>query len=118
MEYKVDKETLGKVGSINKAIYDCKDLINAIEKIEKEDNKRSMGVLYFFNGYYNVICNVANNLANDGKLCFVVGNRTVKGHQIQMDQITASFLESFAFQFEHIFVRTIHNKIMPSQNLP
>jgi hypothetical protein len=74
--------------------------------------------MYFFNGYYNVVRNVVNNLNKKGRVCFVVGNRRVKGYQIPMDQITASFLESLGLKFEDIFIRDILNKVMPSQNSP
>ena len=47
-----------------------------------------------------------------------VGNRTVKGFEIPMDQITASFLDSLGLRFEGIFVRDILNKVMPSKNSP
>jgi DNA modification methylase len=68
--------------------------MEVVEKIEKKDKKRSEDVLYFFNGYYKVIKNVVNNSQKGGRICFVVGNRTVKDEQIPMDQITASFFES------------------------
>jgi DNA modification methylase len=116
--YKVDKESIGKIGKINKEIYNNKTLIDTIEKIKKIDEKRSNDVLYFFNGYYNVLKNVVNNLNKNGKICFVVGNRTVKGEQIQMDQITAKFFEQLGLKFKNIFVRDILNKVMPSKNSP
>lgn len=116
--YRVDKESVGKVGVLNKELEKHKTLIDTLKKIGKVDKKRADDVLYFFNGYYNVVRNVVNNLNKKGKVCFVVGNRTVKGHQIPMDQITASFLESLGLKFEGIFVRDILNKVMPSQNSP
>lgn len=118
VNYKVDKESIGKVGEINNEIYDNKILLNTIEKIKRIDKKRSNDVLYFFNGYYNVLKNVVNNLNENGKVCFVVGNRTVKGNQIQMDQITANFFEKLKLKFENILVRDILNKVMPSKNSP
>jgi len=57
-------------------------------------------------------------LNKKGRVCFVVGNRTVKGIKIPTDQITASFLDSMNAKFEGIFVRDISNKVMPSQNSP
>ena len=116
--YKVDKESVGKVGVLNEELKNHKVLTEIIKKIENVDKKRADDVLYFFNGYYNVVKNVVNNLNKKGKVCFVVGNRRVKGHQIPMDQITASFLESLGLKFEGIFVRDILNKVMPSQNSP
>lgn len=117
-EYKVDKESVGKRGILNKDLKKHTILSETIDSIAAKDQKRAKDVLYFFNGYYNVIRNVIANLKVGGKACFVVGNRTVKDHQIPMDQITSSFLESMGMQFENIFVREICNKVMPSKNSP
>lgn len=116
--YKVDKESLGKSGELNEEIQRHKVLVDILKKISKEDEKRAEDVRNFFNGYYNVMRNVVNNLEKKGRVCFVVGNRNVKGYQIPMDQITASFFEEMGLVFEGIFVRDILNKVMPSKNSP
>jgi site-specific DNA-methyltransferase (cytosine-N4-specific) len=116
--YKVDNESIGKVGVLNEEIKKCGILTEILNKIEKIDKKRAKEVLHFYNGYYNVIRNVIKNLNEKGRVCFVVGNRTVKGYQIPMDQITAFFLDSMGLKFEGIYVRDILNKVMPSQNSP
>ncbi|MCK9319573.1 DNA methyltransferase [Methanoculleus sp.] len=116
--YKVDNESIGKVGILNEEIKKCDLLTDILKKIENIDKKRAKEVLHFYNGYYNVIRNVIKNLNNNGRVCFVVGNRTVKGYQIPMDQITAFFLDSMGLKFEGIYVRDILNKVMPSQNSP
>ena len=118
VKYKVDKESIGKVGLVNKNIRNCKILFDVISKIEDIDKKRASEVFYFFNGYYNAVKNIVKNLNENGRVCLVVGNRTVKGYQIPMDQITAFFLENAGLRFEDIFVRDILNKVMPSQNSP
>ena len=118
VEYRVDKESLGKAGELNEELGKYKVLTEVIEKIKNSDAKRANEVLYFYNGYYNAIENIVSNLKKNGRVCFVVGNRTVKGQQIPMDQITASFLEGFGLRFENIFVRDILNKVMPSKNSP
>jgi len=118
VKYKIDKESLGKVGQLNKELKKHKILMDTIKKIQNKDKKRADDVLYFFNGYYNAIKNVVNNLRKHGRVCFVVGNRIVKGYQIPMDQITVSFLESLGLGFENIFVRNILNKVMPLKNSP
>ena len=118
LEYRIDKESLGKIGELNKELEKCQTLTEVIKRIKNKDEKRANEVLYFFNGYYNAIKNVVGNLEKGGRTCFVVGNRTVKGQQIPMDQITASFLESLGLRFENIFVRDILNKVMPSKNSP
>ena len=116
--YKIDKESLGIKRPLNKAINKHKILMDTVEKIKNIDLKRADEVLYFFNGYHNAIKNVVKNLTKKGRVCFVVGNRTVRGVQIPMDQITASFFDSMGLNFEDIFVRDILNKIMPSKNSP
>ena len=118
INYKVDREGLGKVGPLIEKLKDHETLTSTVEKIGNADSKRANEVLHFFNGYYKAVENVVKNLNEKGRVCFVVGNRTVKGSQIPMDQITASFLESMGLNFEGIFVRDILNKVMPSKNSP
>ena len=93
-------------------------MTNTIEQIDSVDSRRAKEVLYFFNGYYNAVRNIVENLNEKGRVCFVVGNRTVKSIQIPTDQITSSFLDSFGLNFERILVREILNKVMPSRNSP
>jgi len=118
IKYKIDNECIGKAGQLNEELKKQELLIRIIKKIELKDTKRAREVLYFFNGYYKAIENIVRNLNKNGRVCFVVGNRTVKGYQIPMDQITAYFLENMGLHFENIFVRDILNKVMPSQNSP
>ena len=118
VEYKIDNEGLGKKNTIYDDIYTHPLLTEKINQIKERDVRRSNAVLYFFNGYYKSIKNIVNNLKNNGKICVIVGNRTVKGYEIPMDQITASFLESLGLNFEKILMRKISNKVMPSQNSP
>jgi len=118
IDYKVDKESLGKVGLINKNIFKHEAFTDILKRIEKKDEKRANDVLNFFNGYYYSLRNITKNLEKGGRLCLIVGNRTVKGYQIPMDQITASFLEEMGLLFEGIFIRNILNKVMPSKNSP
>lgn len=51
-------------------------------------------------------------------MCFVVGNRTVCGVQIPLDQITAVMLEKLGLKFHSIQTRRITNKVMPMANSP
>lgn len=116
--YKIDRECLGKEGKLNEELSKHEILTKTIEQINTVDPVRAKEVLYFFNGYYNAIQNVVENLKEKGRVCFVVGNRTVKSVNIPMDQITSSFLDSIGLNFEGIFVREILNKVMPSRNSP
>ncbi len=116
--YKIDRESLGVERPLNKELSEHEILMDTVGRIKGVDSKRADEVLHFFNGYYNVVKNVVENINKKGRVCFVVGNRTVKGFQIPMDQITASFFDSMGLNFEGIFVRDIHNKVMPSKNSP
>lgn len=116
--YRIDRESLGRQGKLNEELGKHEVLIDTVEKIRGVDSKRADEVLHFFNGYYNAVRNVVENLNNKGRVCFVVGNRTVKNFQIPMDQITASFFDSMGMKFEGIFIRDILNKVMPSKNSP
>lgn len=116
--YNVDKEGLGKSRPLNEELKDQQLLTSILDEIGALDSRRAKDVLHFFNGYYNAIRNVSRKLRDKGRVCFVVGNRRVKGHQIPMDQITASFFESMGMEFRGIFTRKISNKVMPSKNSP
>ena len=118
VNYNIDNECMGKVGHIDERIYKNEFLCEILTSIESVDKKRAKDVLYFFNGYYKALQNITKNLSKNGKLAFVVGNRTVKGYQIPMDQITARFFEDFGLEFKNILVRDISNKVMPSRNSP
>ena len=116
--YKMNKEGLGQKSKIREELREHPILMEIVQKIKGVNEKRADEVLYFFNGYYKALRNIAKNLKERGRVCLVVGNRIVGGVQIPMDQITASFLSSMGLDFEGIFVRTIHNKVMPSKNSP
>jgi len=93
-------------------------LYDALKTIEKIDKKRALEVYSFFYDYYLSIMQIVKTLNDDANVCFIVGNRTVKGVQIEMDFITAEFFESFGLTLENIFVREISNKRMPLKNSP
>lgn len=97
--YKIDRESLGRERPLKKELSKHEVLMDTVKRIKEVDSKRADEVLYFFNGYYNAVRNVVENLNKKGRGCFVVGNRTVKGFQIPMDQITASFFDSMRLDF-------------------
>lgn len=93
-------------------------LYRTIYEIKKLDEKRAIEVYSFFYDYFQSIKQITNTLSKNAYVCFIVGNRTVKGIQIDMDFITAEFFEHFGLEVENIFVRKISNKRMPSKNSP
>ena len=91
---------------------------NELREIECQDSKRYFEVVSFLNDYYNSINHIAPKLRSGGRICFVVGNRTVKGVQIPLDYFTAETFERKGFNYETTIVREIPNKRMPSKNSP
>ena len=89
-----------------------------INKIAKQDEKRANEVVSFFVDYKKSIDNVSKKLKSKKYACYVVGNRTVKGVQIPMDQITKEFYEANNFTHVETIIRNIPNKRMPSKNSP
>ena len=49
-----------------------------------------------------------------GFICFVVGNRTVKGHILPTDEFTKWCFEICGFEYIETEVRVIRNKRLPS----
>mgnify|MGYP003571304048 CR=1 FL=1 len=89
-----------------------------LAEIKMRDNKRHLEVISFLNDYYNSIIHIAPKIRKGGRICFVVGNRTVKGVQIPLDYFTAESFEKQGFSHETTIVREIPNKRMPSKTSP
>ena len=89
-----------------------------LRMIKEIDEKRYFEVLSFLDDYYNSICNVSKSVRNGGRVCYVVGNRNVKGVQIPLDYFTIETFERNGFKHLDTFVRSIPNKRMPSKNSP
>jgi len=92
-----------------------KDILGAIKNL---DEKRYYEVISFLNDYWMSIQNVAKSVRNGGVVCYVVGNRTVKGIQIDLDYYTAEMFEKCGFKHTTTIVRSIPNKRMPSKTSP
>ncbi|MEG2060292.1 MAG: DNA methyltransferase [Alistipes sp.] len=106
----------GKKSMIEIFETDCiREQINQIKDI---DIKRYYEVVAFLNDYYQSIKHIANKVRHGGRVCYVVGNRTVKKVQISLDLFTAETFERFGFRHDITYVRAIPNKRMPSRNSP
>ena len=91
---------------------------SAIASISEIDEKRASEVMHFYKEYLESIENVASVVHQGGHVCYVVGNRTVKGVQLPTDQFTAWAFEKSGFKYLKTFLRDIPNKRMPSKNSP
>jgi DNA modification methylase len=89
-----------------------------LKKIKALDEKRYNEVLYFLDDYNNSIQNVSKTIRLGGKVCYVVGNRTVKGVQIPLDYFTIEAFEKNGFKHLKTIVRKIPNKKMPNKTSP
>ena len=89
-----------------------------LEQIEDIDQTRYGEVVSFLNDYSDSIHHIAPKIRKGGVVCFVVGNRTVKGIQIPLDYFTIETFEKKGFHHIDTIVREIPNKRMPSKNSP
>ena len=89
-----------------------------IEQVRKNDHKRSLDVSAFYCDLGKSIKNVASAIKKNGKVIYVVGNRTVKGVQLPTDQFIAEQFEKNGFRHLITYQRLISNKAMPSKNSP
>jgi len=89
-----------------------------LDEIKSIDKKRYDEVKEFLIDYENSINNVSDSVRKNGRIAYVVGNRTVKGVQIPLDYITVELFEKNNFKHLKTIVREIPNKRMPKENSP
>jgi site-specific DNA-methyltransferase (cytosine-N4-specific) len=93
-------------------------LKEAIEKIEKKDEKRARDVLSFYIGLNQCMEQAHRRLKKNKYFAIVIGNRLVKQVRIPTDYIMAELGENIGFSCDDIFVRNIPGKRMPLKNSP
>lgn len=99
-------------------LFETESIRDVLDQIRNLDEKRYFDVISFLNDYWHSIINVAKCVRSGGTVCYVVGNRTVKGIQIPLDYFTAEMFEKCGFKFQTTIVRQIPNKRMPSKTSP
>ena len=116
----LDNRLMG--GKTTKELYvkiNSPTLKGIIKRIGDIDQKRAKEVLSFYEDFDKCVIQLDRVMAKNGNICFVVGNRTVKGINIPTDKI---MLEMFKARgnYKHITTheRAIPNKRMPSLNSP
>lgn len=114
----VDKESLGskireiEEGLPSEILYEC------LKTISEQNEKRAKEVFSFYYDLYKSIQEIGRVVKSDGTVCFVVGNRRVKGIDLPTDKISTDFFESIGFHHEITYIREISNKRMPLENSP
>ena len=115
---RVDNMLMGGDKIANLPQFGFQKLDSTIANIAKVDERRAREVASFFKDYRASIDNVASAMARGGHACYVVGNRTVKGHTVPTAETTAAFFEKNGFKTVDICTRDIPNKRMPAVNSP
>ena len=123
-----DKSSVISIDKVSLGGIPTKDLTNGLgsptlkktlKKIEEQDPKRAKDVLSFYVDF-NKCVKELHRVTQDGAfLCFVVGNRTVKGVQIPTDEIVVELFQAKNnYKHHNTFIRNIPNKRMPTKNSP
>jgi len=114
----VDKKLMGGESNGHIEKFDCKPLDKAIKQIQEVDNKRALEIASFYIDLKKSIHNVSIMIRRGGYICYVVGNRRVKGITLPTDKAIVSLFEQNNFTHVDTFLRSIPNKRMPSKNSP
>jgi DNA modification methylase len=113
---KVDRISMG--GSKKKKKLADSPVVPAIEEIRSVDSERASQVEAFYIDLESSINSVAPLLSNHSTVCYVVGNRRVKGVTLPTDEFIISAFAKHGFTHKETIVRNIPNKRMPKKNSP
>lgn len=113
---KVDRISMG--GSNRKSGLEDSPVDSAIGAIRAVDKKRASQVEAFYIDLERSIGSVAPLLAKGSTVCYVVGNRRVKGVTLPTDAFIISAFGKHGFSHKETIVRNIPNKRMPKKNSP
>lgn len=102
----------------DRMIFETESIKSELDLIKASDAKRFWDVVSFLNDYWLSIRNVAEKVRRGGVVCYVVGNRTVKGVRISLDYFTAEMFAKCGFDHIRTIVRGIPNKRMPAKTSP
>lgn len=112
----IDNMLMG--GSAVKEIYPNSIITDFINEISKKSTRRALEVSSFYFDLDKSIKDVANSVKKEGKIIYIVGNRTVKDIQLPTDQFIAERFENYGFRHIITYERLLGNKAMPLQNSP
>ncbi|MFQ3580229.1 MULTISPECIES: modification methylase [Cytophagales] len=112
----IDNMLMG--GSPVKEIYPNSIITDFINEISKKSTRRALEVSSFYFDLDKSIKDVANSVKKEGKIIYIVGNRTVKDIQLPTDQFIAERFENYGFRHIITYERLLGNKAMPLQNSP
>jgi DNA modification methylase len=115
----VDKNSLGGIATNDLEVRaPSGTLKNVIAEIAKQDQKRAGEVLSFYLDLNETLREINRLMRDKGVVCFVIGNRSVKGIRIPTDEILVELFYASGFRHIETIIRNIPNKTMPLQNSP
>lgn len=115
----IDKMSLGGNHPEDEAVLQVSKILwQTWEEIKMKDNKRALDVLSFYNDMFLCVEELDRVMKERSRICFVLGNRTVKGITIPTDEILIEMFERFGFCHRETIIRDIPNKTMPLKNSP
>ncbi|MBN2488230.1 MAG: DNA adenine methylase [Methanosarcinaceae archaeon] len=116
----IDKISLGGIPTIDMSHkLDSPSLQNILNEIQSIDSKRAKDVLSFYIDFNQCVIEIDRVMKIGGFLCFVVGNRTVKGVKIPTDDIIVElFKAKNNYKHHKTIIRNIPSKRMPKKNSP
>jgi DNA modification methylase len=116
----IDKISLGGIPTKDlKNDLGSPTLKKTLDKIAKADPYRARDVLSFYIDFDKCIQELHRVTKKGAFMCFVVGNRTVKGIQIPTDEIILELFQAKNHYYHHnTFIRNIPHKRMPKLNSP
>src|SRR3989339_149673 len=114
----LDKELMGGIRAKNKTMFKSEVLNSQVEEISQIDQRRALDVVPFYRDYQKSIDNISVTIKPKGYTCYVVSNRTVRGINLQTNNITIDFFKNNGFNHIETFERKISNKRLPKHNSP
>jgi len=114
----LDRQSLGGIPTKNLENSLPKTLNKVIEKIAKQEEKRAREVLSFYLDLRETLLETTRVTSKKGIVCFVVGNRAVKGVRIPTDEILVELFKALGYNHLETIIRNIPSKTMPLQNSP
>lgn len=115
----IDKESLGgiPVKTLQHSL-PSEALREAIQSVSQIDERRAKDVLSFYIDLNKALIEIDKLVKRGGTVCFVMGNRSVKGIRLPTDLILAELLTEVGYAHSLTIVRNIPSKAMPLRNSP
>jgi len=114
----VDKTSLGAKPQVIEENLPSEILYEKLELVKQQDLFRATEVFSFYKDLLSAIEVISTKVKKGGTICFVVGNRRVKGFELPTDLISADFFSANGFHHKETIVRAISSKRMPTENSP